>query len=407
MDRLIWPALDGKPVAWFSPTYKMLTETWRELRRNLQPVTTRVSEQEHRIELLGGGVIECWSLETPDGCRGRKYKRIVIDEAAMIRDLMATWQMVIRPTLTDYQGDAWFLSTPRGMNDFQHLYNYAHDGNHEDWAAWCMPTSTNPYIPGEELESAKRDMGPLAYAQEYEADFTAIGDVGFPEFKRTKPDGSPYHQVPTDYDMIARWRRVAAHDYGYTSPAATLWFAIDPLGGAIAYREWSGRKMHPDEIAQLTQYLQGDERPVIYGDPSLFKLNGKAYLTAAMIADLAQAGKLDLTVGKQYADAGMTMQPANNARVAGFLKLHSLLAPRQSDGVPYLRFMDCCSDAIATFENLQLDPDRSNDVLSEFPESDPVWLRDEFYDVTRYAMMGIPSTATTGVKPYREPDWNM
>src|SRR5450755_566644 len=30
MDRLIHPALQGKPVAWFSPTNKLMADTWRE-----------------------------------------------------------------------------------------------------------------------------------------------------------------------------------------------------------------------------------------------------------------------------------------------------------------------------------------------------------------------------------------
>jgi phage terminase large subunit-like protein len=86
-DVLIGPALEGKPVAWFSPTYKMLAEVWRDLRRVLAPVTRRVSMQEHRLELVTGGLVECWSLDSPDVARGRKYARVVVDEAAMIAGL--------------------------------------------------------------------------------------------------------------------------------------------------------------------------------------------------------------------------------------------------------------------------------------------------------------------------------
>jgi hypothetical protein len=32
------------------------------------------------------------------------------------------WQQVIRPMLTDYSGDAWFISTPVGLNDFYTVY---------------------------------------------------------------------------------------------------------------------------------------------------------------------------------------------------------------------------------------------------------------------------------------------
>ena len=66
MDRLIHPALQGKPVAWFSPTYKILADTWRELRTTLAAVTRDKSEQEKRLELISGGTIELWSLDSPD-----------------------------------------------------------------------------------------------------------------------------------------------------------------------------------------------------------------------------------------------------------------------------------------------------------------------------------------------------
>ena len=73
MNRLIHPALKGKPVAWFSPAYKMLGDAWRQLCSTLHPVVTRRSDSEHRLELRGGGVIEAWSLDNPDSGRGRAY----------------------------------------------------------------------------------------------------------------------------------------------------------------------------------------------------------------------------------------------------------------------------------------------------------------------------------------------
>jgi hypothetical protein len=42
------------------------------------------------------------------------------------------------------KGSAWFLSTPRGMNFFKHLFDEGQDGEREDWASWQMPTSENP-----------------------------------------------------------------------------------------------------------------------------------------------------------------------------------------------------------------------------------------------------------------------
>lgn len=170
------PAAEGFPVGWFSPTYKMLTEVWRDLRRATIDITARVDAQQHRIELLSGGVIEMWSLDTPDVARGRKYKRVVIDEAAMIRALGEAWNAVIRPTLADYEGDAFLLSTPKGRTFFHTAWTYGQDPGQPDWASWQMPTGANPHINPREIEALARSMPERLYQQEIEARF--LDDAG-------------------------------------------------------------------------------------------------------------------------------------------------------------------------------------------------------------------------------------
>jgi hypothetical protein len=174
-DLAVGVALAGRPVAWFSPTYKMLAEVWRDLKEALQPVTRRVSEQEHRLELITGGTVDCWSLDSADTVRGRAYARVVVDEAAMVPDLLEVWRNVIRPTLADLIGDAWFLSTPKGLNGFWHLYRAGEDPEQPDWASWRLPTLDNPYIRPAEVEAARASLPERSFAQEWEAAFLAEG----------------------------------------------------------------------------------------------------------------------------------------------------------------------------------------------------------------------------------------
>lgn len=175
LDLEVAAALPGHPVAWFSPTYKMLADVWRTFMDVLTPITVQRSVQEHRLELLGGGVVEMWSLDDPDPARGRKYRRVVIDEAAMVRNLADAWQMAIRPTLTDYVGDAWFLSTPRGLNYFHTLFQLGQDVEQSGWRSWQFPTSANPYIRPDEIEAAREQLPERAFAQEFLAQFLADG----------------------------------------------------------------------------------------------------------------------------------------------------------------------------------------------------------------------------------------
>ena len=179
IDRLVVNALRGNPVAWCSPSYRMLSEVWRDTRRIVAPVVQRADSQQHRLELVGGGVIEMWSLDQPDVARGRKYTLVVIDEAAMVRDLEDAWTAVLRPTLVDNRGAAWFLSTPKGHNYFKRLFDFGADPDREDWVAWQMPTSSNPHIPGDEVEAAKHLVPERIYTQEFLATFLDDGGLVF------------------------------------------------------------------------------------------------------------------------------------------------------------------------------------------------------------------------------------
>ena len=171
-------ALHAKPAGYFAPTYKLLAEFWREVRAVLEPVTRMKSEQDHRLELITGGTLECWSLDDPNPARGRKYGLIVVDEAAMVRDLLEIWQLALRPTLTDLAGGAWFMSTPRGLNDFWSLYQQGQDPLQHDWSSWQMPTSVNPFIATDELVSAQHELPERAWAQEYRAEFLQLEGGG-------------------------------------------------------------------------------------------------------------------------------------------------------------------------------------------------------------------------------------
>lgn len=145
-------------------------EVWRSVVAMLQPITTNKSEIEKRIELYGGGVIDMWSLDSPDSIRGRKYKRIIIDEAATVPDLKYAWTEVIRPMLTDLKGDAWFLSTPKGKNNY--FYDLSQNcDEYKDWSFFQMPTVSNPFIDPSEVEEARLQLDPLTFAQEYLASF--------------------------------------------------------------------------------------------------------------------------------------------------------------------------------------------------------------------------------------------
>lgn len=160
-------ALNGFPVAYLAPTYKMLMDVWRSMIDIVYEITESKNETEKRIELYGGGIIDFWSLEDPNSIRGRKYKRIVVDEAEVARNLEEAWTRVIRPTLTDLKGDAWFLSTPRfGSTYFKKLAKT----ESPEWASWTFTTYDNPYIDPAEIDNAREQLDEATFRCEFLAE---------------------------------------------------------------------------------------------------------------------------------------------------------------------------------------------------------------------------------------------
>ena len=230
MDRIVHPALEGCPCAWFSPTYKQLAPVWRELQNRLAPVQATVSQMEHRLGLIGGGSIEMWSLDSPDAGRGRAYARVVIDEAALVANLREAWEQSIRPMLTDFRGDAWFLSTPKGIASYFHdLYSRGSDPLDAEWASWQMPSSSNPFIPAGEIDSARGDMTDLAFSQEYLAQFVSWEGSVFRRITDARWD------MPPD----AHTGAIIGVDWGRTQDF-TVFIAIDVDGRVVGMDRFRG-----------------------------------------------------------------------------------------------------------------------------------------------------------------------
>jgi len=161
----------GKPVGWFAANYKIGADAWRQLKVILQPITERSNETDKRIEVVGGGSIEMWSLDNEDPGRSRKYALAVCDEPSLVHNFKDIWLNAIRPTLMDYRGSAWFSYTPKGRNDVWQLYQMGLDPNEPEWTSWRMPTTSNPYINADEVEAARRSMPDRAFRQEILAEF--------------------------------------------------------------------------------------------------------------------------------------------------------------------------------------------------------------------------------------------
>ena len=169
----------NEDMGYMSPSYKNLAPTWRSFKNAFKKLITTKNEQDHTAEIMGQFMVEFWSLDKPENIRGRKYKRMIIDEAALILALKQIFKLILLPTVGDLMGDVWLFSTPRGFNDFHYYYELGQNALFPDWASWIMPTSSNPYFPKEELMTQKALLDPDEYAQEWEGKFVTLGNNPF------------------------------------------------------------------------------------------------------------------------------------------------------------------------------------------------------------------------------------
>jgi hypothetical protein len=213
-ERAIDIMLAGYPVGWFEPTYKSLADMWRDMCSTLHPITKDKSEQEKRLQLITGGVIDMWSLQDPDSGRGRKYKLAVINEAAKVAKLEYAWTNVIRPTLADMKGAADFASTPKGLNYFFTLYSMAE--NNEDWARFRHPTSDNPHIDQGEVDAMRSLLPERVFRQEIQAEFIADGSF----FQNV--DASAIIESPDNLDQHAGHSIYGGLDWAMTNDYTVL-----------------------------------------------------------------------------------------------------------------------------------------------------------------------------------------
>lgn len=229
MDRVCRTALAGGKAGWFAPTYKYSSPVYRELEMRLHPVLASSNKTDGILRLVTGGEIEVWTLDSPDAGRSRAYKLIVVDEAAMIAKMRDAWQQALRATLSDYQGDAWFLSTPKGIaSAFHEFFQRGQDPLQPEWASWHMPTSTNPHIVPSEIESAKQDMTDLAFAQEYLAEFVSWEGAVFRKIR------DAVQECPQNIPAV-----VIGVDWGRTTDY-TVFIALSATGHVLGMDRFRG-----------------------------------------------------------------------------------------------------------------------------------------------------------------------
>ena len=186
-DRII----KGRIQGYFVPAYKYQTEIYDELLDMLRPIVKTHNKTEGIIRCITGGRIEFWTLENESAGRSRKYHDIYIDEAAFTKtNMMDIWNRAIQPTLLDYRGTATALSNANGIDPENFFWRICNEPEH-GFTEFHAPTSSNPYMPQDELVRLQSERPPLVWKQEYLAEFVDWSGTQFFSLESMLEDGAP------------------------------------------------------------------------------------------------------------------------------------------------------------------------------------------------------------------------
>lgn len=218
---------------------------------------TSFNLSELSVTMPNAAKIRLYGADNPDSLRGTYFDGVVIDEVADLRPQV--WGEILRPSLSDRQGWAIFIGTPKGINLFSELYHAAQKGE-DGWVADLRRATETGVIAAEEIESAKRSMGPAQYAQEFDCDFAAAVENVL---------------IPLDAVLGAQGRVIQEQEYRYAPKVLGVDVArygddrsvLFPRQGLVAFKPRTFRGVDLMTLAaQVAEYCERWKPDAVFVD---------------------------------------------------------------------------------------------------------------------------------------------
>jgi phage terminase large subunit len=261
--------LAGSNNLYVAPTYGMAKSiAWAELKEMIEPfrssgLIAAVSESELLVRFKNGSTIQLKGAENEDALRGMGLDFIVLDEFSSMKSQV--WSEILRPSVVDRNGKAFFISTPKGFDAFFNLYE-KEKTEPQAWKSYHFQTLDNPYIDRAEIEQARRDMDETTFLQEFCASFVTFA-------------GQIFHWEEGELPALSWDETWYGGDFGYS---------VDPAAVVKIYRK-------ADEFwVQEILYQKGLTNPMLASAMRSAGINGQVtYFDAAepkSIEELRRAG---------------------------------------------------------------------------------------------------------------------
>lgn len=278
--------LPNARYAYLAPYYAQAKAiAWDYLKHFAGPLlASKPMESELSVELVNGARVRLYGADNPDALRGIYLDGAVLDEYGDMRP--SIWGEIIRPLLTDRQGWASFIGTPKGKNHFHEMAAKARLS--DDWFYQELKASETGVLPEAELLDAQREMTPEQYAQEFECafDVPALGAIYAAEIGAARAEGR-ITRVPYDGAALVH----TAWDLGVGDDTA-IWF-WQQVGREVHLIDYYASNGQP-----LTHYLSViASKPYRYGKHyAPHDAQGRELFTGKSIADMAAAAGLRMEI---------------------------------------------------------------------------------------------------------------
>ncbi len=253
---------ESKDVFYVAPTFQQAKDImWAMLKDLGRDLIAQAHENTAVLTLINGRKIYLKGSDRPETLRGVGLSYVVLDEYASMKPVV--WEQIIRPTLADVRGEAFFIGTPAGKNHFYDLYRDALDD--DDWDAFQFNSTDNPFLPPEEIEASKKTMSSMSFRQEFEASFeTGSGGI-------FKEEWFKLEEEPEEGSYV---------------------IAIDPAGFEAIEQERNLKRSRLDETAIAIVKIDRDKwwvKDILHGRWNI-KETAKKILYSAMKVESATVG---------------------------------------------------------------------------------------------------------------------
>jgi hypothetical protein len=338
---------------------------------------------------LGGGVVCFRNLDDPGKYDSVEFAMVAVDE--LTRNREGVFNELRKRLRWPVQAELNLEDDPRPGSfpvDFQYPFlaatnpgNIGHAWvkrlwvdrdfppeleNYADRIAYIQSLATdNPYNPASYFEDLKSLPEPLRSAYAFGRWDVFVGQF-FAEWR-------PELHVIADFPVPAYWRRFTASDWGYSSPACTLWYAVGPDNVVYVYREAYVRQLDTPRLGELLCRMSAGEQ-IGYR-----KLDPACWDTSR-----------GPSIAEGLAAVGWVCEKADNNRLSGWERVRDFLAWHE-DGAgrlvraPQLRVFQSCVNLIRTLPAQVFDERNVNDLNTNG--------EDHAVDALRYGLMSRPGSS--------------